>query len=715
MSKGSNQFIFLLLSLFFFSLKNLAQVSSSYNVSDQEKINKELERDSNTIYVIGSSEEAFYTPGSAHFISKEKLKTFDYTDIGRVLDKVPGVYIQEEDGLGLRPNIGLRGPYSSPAAYYFPSTSRTQNVEVFKGPSSVAYGPNSIGGAVNMISHDISEASRNMIDLSTGFMNKYEILSSNTTGNTGYLISASQKNGDLVRQIDGLSDLEFRSRDILAKLSFDLTRAGGRKQKITAKVSYSDEDSDESYLGVGSEDFKNNLYNRYKASQDDNVQWKRTAANLKYDLSVKSNIKTTATLYHHEMKRDWYKFNTLNGLSITSLSQALIRGDRSTSDLLSGRRDSLGAADELVFGGNDRSYLSQGAQVISKLSIGENIYQDITFGLKLHRDQVKRNHTLINANMENGSIRYIPNSQRLGSQAEDEANALALFIQDEINIGNFTAMIGTRFETVKTTRNPRVLSRETIQNNNQVLVPGLGLNYSLTENIAVLAGVNRGVTMVGPGQSDNIKPEESINYEAGFRLKGALNLEAIGFYSDYQNLKGTCSFSSGCAEEDLDREFNGGKARVFGLESAASTSFNTGSLTIPISLNYTFTKAQFRQAFTSDNSDWGIGDISIGDPLPYIPQHQISVSLGLNYKRFSANINTLWKDQVADQAVLVGRVNIPSYSVTDLAFSYRYGQESNIYLRADNIFANDYITSLRPFGLRPGKIRSFTAGIKHVF
>ena len=103
--------------------------------------------------IFGSAQAVNDMPGSAHMISQADLEKFDFTDIMRTLTSVPGVYVLEEDGYGLRPNIGMRGtgqnrsekitimedgvlaapaPYSAPSAYYFPTAGRMQQVEVLK-------------------------------------------------------------------------------------------------------------------------------------------------------------------------------------------------------------------------------------------------------------------------------------------------------------------------------------------------------------------------------------------------------------------------------------------------------------------------------------------------------------------------------------------------------------------------------------------------------
>ena len=136
--------------------------------------NKQIE----LISIFGSSNQLETATGSAVIIDGTQLDLYEFDDIHRVLQSVPGVYIREEDGYGLRPNIGLRGatsersskiaimedgvliapaPYAAPAAYYFPMMSRMSKVEVFKGPSAIKYGPNTVGGANNMVSRGITE------------------------------------------------------------------------------------------------------------------------------------------------------------------------------------------------------------------------------------------------------------------------------------------------------------------------------------------------------------------------------------------------------------------------------------------------------------------------------------------------------------------------------------------------------------------------------
>ena len=63
----------------------------------------------NKMLIIGSTEEVQNLAGSGAVVDSVQLNTEVSSDINQVLKTVPGVYILEEEGSGLRPNIGIRG------------------------------------------------------------------------------------------------------------------------------------------------------------------------------------------------------------------------------------------------------------------------------------------------------------------------------------------------------------------------------------------------------------------------------------------------------------------------------------------------------------------------------------------------------------------------------------------------------------------------------
>ena len=140
--------------------------------------NKNAEQVANDILmkevsIIGSKYNIKDIAGSAAFLDVQEIREHTVDDINRILRRVPGVNIREEDGMGLFPNISMRGvdsartakvtvmedgvlmapaPYSAPSAYYTPTTGRMSGIEVLKGSSQIKYGPHTTGGAINFLS-----------------------------------------------------------------------------------------------------------------------------------------------------------------------------------------------------------------------------------------------------------------------------------------------------------------------------------------------------------------------------------------------------------------------------------------------------------------------------------------------------------------------------------------------------------------------------------
>ena len=111
-----------------------------------------------------------------------------------------------------------------------------------------------------------------------------------------------------------------------------------------------------------------------------------------------------------------------------------------------------------------------------------------------------------------------------------EAEALAIHVIDRIELGKWVFTPGIRFEDIDQKRTrwetragrtddpaSRDASnlRDTRTNSTEVWLPGLGILYSLSESLTLVAGIHKGFT--APSNSPDVDEEEAINYELGFR------------------------------------------------------------------------------------------------------------------------------------------------------------------------------------------------------
>ena len=149
-----------------------AETDSSLNKKDAHAPHEEVLKVPLT-EVIGTGPEALeHIPGSGRVITQKEIWENHRLTVNEALREVPGVNVRDEDGLGLRPNIGIRGldptrsrkvhimedgvpimlmPYGDPSSYYFPPIFRMDRIEVLKGSGQLLYGPQSIGGVINLI------------------------------------------------------------------------------------------------------------------------------------------------------------------------------------------------------------------------------------------------------------------------------------------------------------------------------------------------------------------------------------------------------------------------------------------------------------------------------------------------------------------------------------------------------------------------------------
>src|SRR5688572_25564321 len=184
------------------------------------------------VTVLGSAQDVAELPGSANQIGAAELMQQDHSDVHRVLRTVPGVNVQDEEGFGLRPNIGMRGtcverssritlledgvliapaPYAAPAAYYFPMVGRMEMVEVRKGSSSITQGPYTTGGVLNLVSTSIPSSFSGKLNVAGGDDATMRLHANvgDTRSRMGWLIETYQLRSDGFKKLDGGGETGF--------------------------------------------------------------------------------------------------------------------------------------------------------------------------------------------------------------------------------------------------------------------------------------------------------------------------------------------------------------------------------------------------------------------------------------------------------------------------------------------------------------------------
>ena len=213
------------------------------------------------VMVIGDASQVGEIPGSAHYIAQEALERqkLAFDDIHQILRQVPGINIQEEDGYGLRPNIGMRGtgaersskitlmedgvliapaPYAAPAAYYFPITGRMEAIEVRKGSSQIKYGPRTNGGALNLISTSIPQDFSFSGNLALGVddSRKLHLNLGDSYNHFAWVAETYQIVTDGFKELDGGGKTGFNVDDYLAKFRFQSEGSARIYQELEIKL-----------------------------------------------------------------------------------------------------------------------------------------------------------------------------------------------------------------------------------------------------------------------------------------------------------------------------------------------------------------------------------------------------------------------------------------------------------------------------------------------
>jgi len=673
--------------------------------------------------------------GSAHVLDEEDLELFAQDDIHQVLARVPGVYVRQEDGFGLRPNIGIRGassersskltlledgvpvapaPYAAPAAYYFPMVTRMAAVEVFKGPAAVQTGPQTVGGAINMVTRSVPrDGTVASVDLAAGLRNTGRVHAYVGHGDerSGVLGEFTMLTTTGFKELDGGGPTGFRRGEGMVKARVASDPALRVQHALEVKVGYAGELSNETYLGLSVTDL-DTPYRRYASTALDQMGWHRTQLEVSWPVRLGPDLKIRTTAYHHELDRAWVKVNRF--AQGPDLHDLLLLDDPSGQaavflDILRGEEDSQSSDQRIQLGTNDRLLVNYGVQSTASWHVdlsgarGPRVEHRLKAGLRVHADRVQRLHTEAPHDMVGGSLVPVDGADTVVLlDAETRADAVAAFLHEDFTIGRVSLLPGLRVETVRTQRIDAGVEPEDAITRVTPL-PGMGALVEVVPRVQLFGGVYRGFSPVAPGQPDDVRPESSWNYEGGTRLGSGIgpHAELVYFQNEYTNLVGQCTISGGCLGDSVDDQFNGGSVRLLGLEAVAGTTLLLpAQMSIPLEGTYTYTRGIFLTSF--DSSFPQFGEVESGDGLPYVPDHQGSLIGSLEGPRWRLGVELAGRSGMRDAAGPVDEEPlVPSLLTLGAAAHVQVLPAWQIYATGSNLTGRSSTVSWRPFGARP--------------
>ena len=511
--------------------------------------------------------------------------------------------------------------------------------------------------------------------------------------------------------------------------------------QLDVKLQYAEETSEQSYLGLTDSDFNADPFRRYAASQLDLMQTEHDQLIVTYSAAIEDGPRFSATAYSNNHERAWFKTEGIDPdgsasaeeFSRTSwwnVVQAVNRGEALGSLSLAELQATLDGADtvdgSIQVRNNARQYFSRGVQfgLDWDFRSGQALHT-LQAGLRFHEDEEDRLQRNSTYHLEGGRM-VLDDLGLLGNAGNriQEAQATALFVHDRIEWRDWVFTPGFRYEDIDQARtrwetrlgrtadpSSRAASniRDSRENRTDVFLPGLGVLYNISENVSVYGGVHKGFT--APTNAPNVDEEESINLEMGIRATaGRMFADLTLFVTDYDNLLGVCTASSG-VECEVGDAFNGDAATINGLEFALTHDFSTTpGLAIPLSLSYTYLDAEF----DSDIADTDFfGDVSAGDPIPYIPEHRLYALIGVERNRWSTYLSASYIDETCVRASCDVFEATDDVLIVDVSAQYAVNDRLTVFGRVENIGGEEALLGRQTYGARPNKVTTTSFGVRY--
>ena len=527
--------------------------------------------------------------GSNVIISPKEIELSKPIGTEEILKKVSGLNVSGDMGISNRLNVGIRGsyprrsanillmedgtpiapaPYLSPEAYYNPPSERLDGIEVLKGSDILAYGSNTMYGAINYITKKPPLKPTLGINLTAGgngYHSEY-LTYGGTWNNIGAEIQVLNK------QFDGFQD---NSNSSIFNTSAKLYTEFNSRSSIYLKLNYHQEMSKASYSALTPYSYNKDA--RQNPFDADDLYTKRYGIDLIYNYKLSKNSLLSTKVYVSQFQRDWWRQENTIIKASTALAYL---GNTIYNDRYSYLKGQTFGDDDYVrvgkiIGGKEstkarnRLFRVGGVQESFKYSKEKGEF-------KMNLELIAKGHweAFNNIEIKNDSSRF----SRSGIIDRDqfyELSAYSGLLKSKFTFKKISITPSFRYEWVemrsfdklaisKMKENDGSKNFGSLKNIYSSFIPGASISYNIISKginkIAVYAGIYKGYTsptaetgflnvedgiVNSPSDAKPINriPETSLNYEAG--LRGCILKEFACFQTTYFNNNISNYYSAG--------------------------------------------------------------------------------------------------------------------------------------------------------------------------
>lgn len=641
------------------------------------------------------------SPTTISVVTADEISRQNAQDLGEALSLLPGVHFrqgrtkqglyvsirgfEQDKVLILLDGVPIYEPYEGLLNLSDIPVQNIAEIKVVKGLASALYGPNTMGGVINIITKKGTTTPKTTLSYQVSDYNTHhaEISHGWKVGDFGYYLAYSHKESDGFKLAEDYSFPEHILTAIASSPSPishtpPLLDSGLRdnsdykRDAVTFTGTYDINDSNE--IGVSFEYYTN----EYGVPPTVIYRETRSAGG-------------TAHWYPRYWRFDDWERYTVNLIGESRISDSLrIKGRFFYDDY----ENVLNAYDDPTFTTMDRA---------AGAPSGSSLYDDYNTGFSINAfwDGITNNSIRAGFNLKKDVHRSVWNT--------DAAEILESYtysgaLEDEITISDGLVLtIGASYDTFDKKKREQSSGTDTGDDVHS-FSPQMGVSYDLSDSVNLFASAGKKIRfptmrnlysdgVIGPQGDPNLEKESTYAYESGGKwiISDNVIFEGTLFYNDIENLI--------IFDNQIGRFEQYSDAKSYGLELSMDLQI-TQNLLGRISYTYLVAKNDGSTVFIEYDYLPGTGLSYVPDEIPYRPKHKIDMDFTYSFDngiKISLNGSYLSrqfyydKEDTTDNTVFTAKKrSLDGYLLLNTKISYDFMEHYQAFIAVDNILDEEY-------------------------